>query len=180
MQRQKDNLFGILNGVDYTYWDPARDSHLPAKYSPEDLDGKARCKASLIRKLNLDLSMTERPVLGMISRLDAQKGLDLLVQILDDVLELDIGLVVLGFLYNSPVTLAYITKLLLGYWPQWQTNLYWYFLIGGILFVFTVDNKNPYCQWICPFGAAQECMGVIGGARSRGSRRFATVLRWDV
>jgi len=88
------------------------------------------------------------------------------------------GLIVLGFLYNSPVTLAYITKLVLGYWPQWQTNLYWYFLIGGILFVFTVDNKNPYCQWCCPFGAAQDCMGAIGGARSRTPRRFQRLLIW--
>jgi len=88
------------------------------------------------------------------------------------------GLIVLGFLYNSPVTLAYITKLVLGYWPQWQTNLYWYFLIGGILFVFTVDNKNPYCQWCCPFGAAQDCMGAIGGAKSRSPIRFRRLLIW--
>ena len=89
-----------------------------------------------------------------------------------------IGLVVLGFVYNSPLTLADITQLVLGYWPQWQTSLYWYFLIGGILFVFTVDNKNPYCQWCCPFGAAQECMGVIGGAKSRTPRQFHTLLIW--
>jgi len=89
-----------------------------------------------------------------------------------------VGMIVLGFIYNSPVTLAWVTRLVLGYWPQWQTNLYWYFLIGGILLVFTVDNKNPYCRWFCPFGAAQECMGVIGGARSRGRRRFSIALRW--
>jgi len=93
-------------------------------------------------------------------------------------LSMIIGLIVLGFLYNSPVTLAYITKLVLGYWPQWQTNLYWYFLIGGILFVFTVDNKNPYCDWCCPFGAAQECMGVIGGAKNRPPLRFQRLLIW--
>lgn len=83
-----------------------------------------------------------------------------------------------GFVYNSPLTIAYITKLLLGYWPQWQTNLYWYFLVGGILFVFTVDNKNPYCQWCCPFGAAQECMGAIGGAKSIVPGRFHIPLIW--
>jgi len=88
------------------------------------------------------------------------------------------GLIVIGFLYNSPVTLAYITKLVLGYWPQWQTNLYWYFLIGGILFVFTVDNKNPYCQWCCPFGAAQDCMGAIGGAKNRTPIQFRELLIW--
>jgi hypothetical protein len=89
-----------------------------------------------------------------------------------------VGMVVLGFIYNSPVTLAYITKLILGYWPQWQTNLYWYFLIGGMLFVFTVDKKNPYCEWFCPFGAVQECMGIIGGAKPRKPRRFYELLKW--
>ena len=89
-----------------------------------------------------------------------------------------IGMVVLGFIYNSPITIAYITKMLLGYFPPWQTNLYWYFLIGGILFVFTVDNKNPYCDWFCPFGAAQECMGLIGGAKPRKPRLFHQWLKW--
>ncbi len=89
-----------------------------------------------------------------------------------------VGLLVLGFIYNSPLTLAYFIKLLLGYWPEWQTNLYWYFLIGGLLFVFTVDNKNPYCEWFCPFGAAQECLGAIGGAKVRIPRRHKTWLQW--
>jgi len=88
------------------------------------------------------------------------------------------GLIILGFLYNAPVTLAYFAKLILGYWPQWQTNLYWYFLMGGILFVVTADNKNPYCDWFCPFGAAQECMGVIGGAKVYGLRRHRNWLKW--
>ncbi|HDD62487.1 MAG: hypothetical protein DRI65_05905 [Chloroflexota bacterium] len=50
---------------------------------------------------------------------------------------------------------------------QWQTNLYWYILVLGIIFVFSLDNKNPYCEWFCPFGAAQECMGSIGWAKVR-------------
>ena len=89
-----------------------------------------------------------------------------------------IGLVVLGFLYNSPVTIAYLTKFILGYFPPWQTNLYWYFLIGGIIFVFTVENKNPYCDWFCPFGAAQDCMGLIGGAKVVKPRQFQKGLKW--
>lgn len=89
-----------------------------------------------------------------------------------------VGLVVLGFIYNSPLTLAYINKFLIGFWPQWQTHLYWYALIGGILFVYTVENKNPYCQWFCPFGAAQEVMGQIGGARVYSPRQFRTLLEW--
>ncbi len=88
------------------------------------------------------------------------------------------GLIVLGFIYNIPITVAYFTKLLLGYWPQWQTNLYWYFLIGGVLFVVTADNKNPYCEWFCPFGAAQECMGLIGGAKLYPMHKHRNWLAW--
>jgi len=88
------------------------------------------------------------------------------------------GLIILGFIYTRPLTISDINKLLLGFWPQWQTNLYWYLLIGGILFVFTADNKNPYCEWFCPFGAAQECMGALGGAKPRLSGRYKRTLTW--
>lgn len=89
-----------------------------------------------------------------------------------------LGLIILGFAYNRPLSLLHFNQLLLGYWPQWQTNLYWYLLLGGVLFVFTVDNKNPYCEWFCPFGAAQECMGAIGGAKARSVGRFRDPLKW--
>ena len=88
------------------------------------------------------------------------------------------GLIVLGFIYNMPITLAYFTRMILGYWPECQTSLYWYFRVNGILFVVTADNKNPYCSWFCPFGAAQECMGVIGGAKVYAMRRWRTALKW--
>jgi Na+-translocating ferredoxin:NAD+ oxidoreductase RnfG subunit len=88
------------------------------------------------------------------------------------------GMVVLGFIYNRPITLSKLNMFLMGYFPQWQTNLYWYLLLGGILFVFTADNRNPYCEWFCPFGAAQECMGAIGGAKPRFSREQQRVLDW--
>ena len=51
-------------------------------------------------------------------------------------------------------------------------------LLGGILFVFTADNRNPYCEWFCPFGAAQECMSAIGGAKPRTSREQQRVIDW--
>jgi polyferredoxin len=89
-----------------------------------------------------------------------------------------VGLAVLGFLYNTPLTIVWINKLLLGFWPQWQTHLYWYLLILGILFIFTIDNKNPYCDWFCPFGAAQECLSVVGGAKLRIPNRVHSLLRW--
>jgi hypothetical protein len=89
-----------------------------------------------------------------------------------------IGLVALGFIYNLPLSLSNINTFLLGFWPPWQTNLYWYLLMGGILFVFAADNKNPYCQWFCPFGAAQECVGIVGKARSYSSRRYRGLFAW--
>jgi uncharacterized protein with FMN-binding domain len=89
-----------------------------------------------------------------------------------------VGLAVLGFVYNMPLTIVWINRLLLGFWPTWQTNLYWIILIGGILFVTTIDNKNPYCEWFCPFGATQECLGVVGGAKIRVPLRAHMLLRW--
>jgi hypothetical protein len=88
------------------------------------------------------------------------------------------GLLTIGLLYNSPLTLANISALLLGYWPDWHSNLYWYLLIGGIVFVYTVDNKNPYCDWFCPFGAAQECLGALGGAEPLSRSRYRNLLAW--
>jgi NosR/NirI family nitrous oxide reductase transcriptional regulator len=89
-----------------------------------------------------------------------------------------VGLTVLGFMYNMPLTIVWINKFLLGFWPTWQTHLYWFILIGGILFIYTIDNKNPYCEWSCPFGATQECLGVVGGAKVHVPQRAHTLLRW--
>lgn len=95
-KHRRASLHGILNGVDYTLWDPAMDSHVPFNYSPRKMEGKRRCKESLIREMGLDPSVIKKPLLGMISRLDNQKGFDLLVQMLDEILELDVGLIILG------------------------------------------------------------------------------------
>jgi starch synthase len=86
---------GILNGADYNEWNPAADSHIAARYSPADPSGKAVCTRDLRRRMKLPLS-SRRPLVGMVSRMTAQKGFDLLVQALDDMMELDLDLVVLG------------------------------------------------------------------------------------
>jgi starch synthase len=96
LHHRRAHLHGILNGVDYRVWDPVGDPHISVQYSRKKMGGKARCKQSLMREMNLDTSLKKRPILGIISRLSTQKGLDLLVEILDDMLDLDIGLVVLG------------------------------------------------------------------------------------
>ena len=96
LRHRRAHLHGILNGVDYSLWDPSQDPHIPAHYSPRKLIGKKACKDALIQQMGLDPTLSKRPLLGMVSRLDVQKGLDLLVEILDDILSLDVGLVILG------------------------------------------------------------------------------------
>jgi starch synthase len=70
---------GILNGLDMALWDPAADEALPARYSRTDLAGKAECRRALLEELGFDAA-DESPLLGMIGRLDPQKGFDLLAQ----------------------------------------------------------------------------------------------------
>jgi polyferredoxin len=88
------------------------------------------------------------------------------------------GMIVLGFIYTAPLTIAQVIALLSGYWPDWHNNLYWYLLIGGILFVTTVDSKNPYCSWFCPFGAFQECVAQLTNAKNYRPRRLANFFTW--
>ena len=72
-----DRFVGILNGLDTTVWDPATDADLAAPFSASDLSGKAACRAHLLERLGFDAS-DHGAVLGMIGRLDPQKGFDLL------------------------------------------------------------------------------------------------------
>jgi len=87
--------FGILNGADYSVWNPASDPLLPAHYDVSDLAGKADCRKALLKAVNLAPSPTG-PVFGMVTRFSEQKGLDILLPILDRLLSDDIRLVVLG------------------------------------------------------------------------------------
>jgi starch synthase len=94
IKEYENKLYGIINGVDYTEWSPENDNLIPHQYSVEDIGGKALCKKHLQKKLNLP--QTEAPLLGMISRLAEQKGVDLLIVIMEDLMERDLQLVILG------------------------------------------------------------------------------------
>jgi uncharacterized protein with FMN-binding domain len=78
-----------------------------------------------------------------------------------------VGLVMLGFVFNSPFVLTHINMVLLGYWPDWRTHIYWYILIGGLLMFKARRDWNVYCYDFCPFGAAQDVIAQIGGAKPR-------------
>jgi starch synthase len=87
---------GILNGADYTDWDPATDRYLAAQYTPQDLEGKRVDKADLLAAFDLPPERIERPLLGMVSRLVEHKGLDLIEEAAGELLSEDVTLVVLG------------------------------------------------------------------------------------
>jgi starch synthase len=95
LSRRADDLVGILNGIDVAEWDPARDPHLPAHFTARDLSGKQACKAGLQRELGLPIR-PDVPLVGMVARLADQKGIDLVVAALDDLLGRELQLAVLG------------------------------------------------------------------------------------
>jgi len=89
---------GILNGIDTTTWNPATDRFLPANFDADDLGGKAACKRALLAHFNLprgDDAMS-RPLVGMVSRLVSQKGLDLIEAASQELVELDATYVFVG------------------------------------------------------------------------------------
>lgn len=82
--RQRDQrLVGIVNGIDTEVWNPATDPHIPARYDRYHLEGKRRCKMELQRRQGLRVD-PDVPLIGVVSRLDDQKGIDLIVQSLGD------------------------------------------------------------------------------------------------
>ncbi len=96
LRKRREDLYGILNGVDYQEWDPSHDPYLIAHYGPTDLSGKRECKRDLLKEFKLPPSLENAPLLGMISRLADQKGFDLLSEILDELFTLEVGFVLLG------------------------------------------------------------------------------------
>ncbi len=89
-------LSGILNGADYREWDPETDPLIPARFSAEDLSGKAVCKEHLLREFDLPAAEADRPLIGMVTRLTAQKGVDLVLDAAADIVGAGANMVVLG------------------------------------------------------------------------------------
>ncbi len=93
-KRQKD-LVGIVNGIDTTEWDSAHDPYIAAAYDSDRLAGKAICKTALQKEVGLPCQK-ERPLLAMITRLVAHKGIDLLASVLETMMKMPIQCVILG------------------------------------------------------------------------------------
>ena len=96
--RRAEDLRGILNGIDDSRWNPATDAFLPARYSADDLAGKAEVKRFLLEASGLDATPAglERPLIGLVSRLTDQKGFDLIAAAAEELMTLDAAWVMLG------------------------------------------------------------------------------------
>lgn len=95
IRRNQGKLCGILNGIDYDYYNPSTDTSLYANYSADDLSGKVTCKSELQRLLNLPVNPNV-PIVAMITRLASHKGLDLVKAVIEEALQDDMQFVVLG------------------------------------------------------------------------------------
>ncbi len=92
---RKEFLYGIINGADYSVWSPEKDIHIKANYNADSIEKKFECKKDLIEYTGLVIS-PERPILGTVGRLTAQKGMDMYADIIKHLMTLDLGIVVLG------------------------------------------------------------------------------------
>ncbi len=98
IRSRSDALVGILNGIDPDEWNPAADPFLPAPFDAERLEGKAAAKRALLDTFGFTITdaLLARPVIGMVSRMVDQKGLDLLAALAGDLMSLDATFVIVG------------------------------------------------------------------------------------
>ncbi|HDO26414.1 MAG TPA: glycogen synthase GlgA, partial [Nitrospirae bacterium] len=94
LRLRSDDLYGIINGIDYTDWNPADDAYIQANYTVEDLSGKTKCKEALQRLIGLPKSGSM--LIGMVTRLSSQKGLELVGKAMKEIVRSDIQVVILG------------------------------------------------------------------------------------
>lgn len=95
LRSRADRLHGLLNGLDGNLWSPANDQALPHTYTAKDLSGKRACKKALQQELGLQLTANV-PIAAMITRLDSQKGIELVLESWDRILRHNLQLIILG------------------------------------------------------------------------------------
>ncbi|UCH64907.1 MAG: glycogen synthase GlgA [Ignavibacterium sp.] len=95
LSKRKNDLYGIINGIDTKVWNPEKDKHLPKKYNFKSIEAKQVNKEALTSRFGLEYKK-DVPVFGIISRLYDSKGLDLIQKVFPDLMKLDLQLIVLG------------------------------------------------------------------------------------
>jgi starch synthase len=98
IRRRRDAVVGILNGIDPDEWNPSTDPHLPAPFDMHDLSGKQAAKRALLERFGFTVTseLLARPVIGMVSRMVDQKGLDLIAAAAGELIALDATFVIVG------------------------------------------------------------------------------------
>ncbi len=92
----RGDVTGIVNGIDKSVWRPGTDKRIPANYTASKMKGKALCKARLMEETGLEVA-PDRPLIGMVTRLAEQKGLELVMAAMDQLLwDNDVAFVLLG------------------------------------------------------------------------------------
>lgn len=94
-RQRQDRLIGITNGVDYEVWNPETDPELAVHFNRDDLEGKRECKRDLLEQFSLPVDL-DRPIIANITRLTAQKGIDLMMQAAREILAAGAYIVSLG------------------------------------------------------------------------------------
>ncbi|MFQ5721368.1 MAG: glycogen synthase [Candidatus Aminicenantales bacterium] len=95
LAQRKDVLYSIRNGIDYELWNPETDPYLVANYNHTNLKPKKRCKQDLIQEFGLSID-PNTPLIGIVSYLSYQKGFDILIEAMDELMAQEAGLVILG------------------------------------------------------------------------------------
>ncbi len=95
LKKRKKDLSGIINGIDYNVWNPESDPHIDQRYDAKSIEGKEQNKIALCEKFGLEYKEGV-PVIGCITRLVDQKGIDLIKEIAEDMLKMDIQFVMIG------------------------------------------------------------------------------------
>jgi starch synthase len=95
LKQKKGRLHGILNGIDYSVWNPLTDENIPFHFNIKNIEGKKRNKKYLLEKLNLRYDDTV-PLIGIVSRMVKQKGFDVFAEAVNDLMEMDAQWIVLG------------------------------------------------------------------------------------
>lgn len=95
LEKRKRDLSGILNGIDYSIWNPNFDKHIPYRYTYQEIPLKYENKRELLQKYKFNYS-EDIPLIGMITRLVDQKGFDLVAESFDQLMKLDLQMIILG------------------------------------------------------------------------------------
>jgi len=95
LQKRKERLFGVLNGIAYEQWNPATDSNIPHRFDAQTLNMRTANKTVLQQQARLPVR-SDVPLIGMVTRLDEEKGMDLMEPVLEQFLEEDVQFILLG------------------------------------------------------------------------------------